>query len=181
MKKLTTKEEVSNLLNASLSSFALGAAIETGLLELLAEKPMSGEEVSQAMGIPGKRGHYWLQMLTILGILEMDSQMYAPSALAHSAILDVEDFRKLRLKHNSVDERERLAGVCNFALYVSEPSIWTAQGLPEPTGYVEKMNADPERAYSFTHLLYKVHQNLGHELADLLDLTGVHLPAGLCV
>jgi len=174
MKKLTTKEEVSNLLTASLSSFALGAAIETGLLEMLAEKPMSGEEVSRIMNIPGRRGHYWLQMLTELGILEMDSQIYVPSALAHSAILDVEDFRKLRFKHTVVDERKRVVGLCNFALYVSEPSIWKAQGLTEPAGYVEKMNADPERAYSFTRLLYNVHQNLGHELADLLDLTGVH-------
>ena len=174
MKKLTTKEDVSNLLTASMASFALGAAIETGLLEMLAEKPMSGEEVTRVMHIPGKRGHYWLQLLEELGILEKDSQRYTPTALARSAILDVEDFRKLRLKHTAVDERERLAGVCNFALYISEPSIWKAQGLTEPKGYVEKMNDDPERAYSFTHLLYNIHQNLGDELANYLDLTGVH-------
>ncbi len=174
MEKLTTKEDISNLLTASLSSIALGAAIETGLLEMLAKKPMSGEEVSRAMNIPGKRGHYWLQLLMELGILDKDSQGYVPSALARSVILDAEDFRKLRLKHSAVDERERLAGVCNFALYVSEPSIWKAQGLTEPKGYVEKMNDDPERAYSFTHLLYNVHQNLGKELAEYLDSTGLH-------
>lgn len=174
MKKLTTKEDISNVLTASLSSIALGAAIETGLLEMLAEKPMSGEEVSRAMNIPGKRGYYWLQLLAELGILEMASHGYIPSALTRSVILDIEDFRKLRLKHNAIDSRERLAGVCNLALYLSEPSIWKAQGLTEPKGYVEKMNEDPERAYSFTHLLYNVHQNLGNELAEYLDLTGVH-------
>lgn len=174
MKRLTTKEDISNLLTASVSSMALGAAIETGLLDMLAEKPMSGEEVKQAMNIPGKRGHYWLQMLTELGILELASQGYIPSALARSAILDAEDFRRLRMKHNIVDERERLAGVGNFALYVSEPSIWKAQGLTEPTGYVEKMNDEPERAYAFTRLLYNLHQNLGNELAGYLDLTGIH-------
>ena len=174
MKKLTTKEDIFSLLSASTSSTALGAAIETGLLEMLAKKPMTGDEVSQAMNLPGKRGHYWLQMLTELGILEQDSQRYIPSALARSAILDVEDFRKLRLEHNAVDERERLAGVRNTALYISEPSIWKAQGLTEPKGYVEKMNDDPERAYSFTHLLHNVHKNLGNELAEFLDMTGVH-------
>ena len=56
MKKLTTKEDISNLLSASTSAIALGAAIETGLIQMLAKKPMSGEEVSQAMNIPGKRG-----------------------------------------------------------------------------------------------------------------------------
>jgi len=174
MKKLTTKDDVLNLLTTSVSSIALGAAIETGLLEMLAENSMSGEEVSRLMNIPGKRGHYWLQMLTELGILELGTQGYTPSALAHSSILDVEDFRKLRLQHNAIDERERMAGVCNFASYVSEPSIWKAQDLIEPKGYVEKMNDDPERAYSFTHLLYNVHQNLGDELVEYLDLTDVH-------
>ena len=173
MKKLTIKEDISNLLTTSVPSIALGAAIETGLLEMLAGKPMSGEEVSCVMNIPGKRGYYWLQMLMELGILEKDSQGYVPSALARSTILDVEDFRKLRMKHNIVDERERLVGVRNLALYISEPSIWKAQGLTEPKGYVEKMNDGPERAYAFTHLLYNLHQNLGNELVDLLDLTDV--------
>ena len=174
MKKLTTKEDITNLLSASAPSVALGAALETGLLEMLAKKPMDGEEVSQAMNIPGKRGHYWLQLLTELGILEMDSHGYVPSSLTRNVFLDIEDFRKMRLKHNAADERERLAGIRNLALYLGEPSIWKAQGLTEPKGYVEKMNDDPERAYSFTRLLYNLHQNLGNELAEYLDLTGVH-------
>ena len=174
MKKLTTKEDISDLLTASVSSIALGAAIETGLLEMLAKKPMSGEEVSQAMNIPGKRGYYWMQLLAELGILEKDVQGYVPSALTRNVILDVEDFRKLRMKHNIADERERMAGVCNFASYVNEPSIWEAQDLIEPKGYVEKMNDDPERAYSFTHLLYNVHQNLGNEIVEYLNLSDVH-------
>jgi hypothetical protein len=174
MKKLSTNDDVLNLLSASVSSSALSAAIETGLLEMLAEKPMTSEEVSQVMDIPGKRGNYWLQMLKELGILDMNTEGFVPSALARNVILDVEDFRKLRLKQNAVDERERLAGVRNMALYISAPSIWKTQGLIEPEGYVEKMKDDPERAYSFTRLLYSVHQNLGSELADLLDLTGIH-------
>jgi len=174
MKKLTTKEDISNLLTASVPSLALGAAIETGLLDMLAKGPLDGDGVAQAMNIPGKRAHYWLQLLAELGILDVDSQGYVPSALACNSILDAKDFDRLRMKHNAADARERLAGVRNLSLYMSEPSIWKAQGLREPKGYVEKMNDDPERAYSFTRLLYNVHQNLGNELAGLLDLTGVH-------
>ena len=80
---MTSKEEISNLLSASIPSIALSAAIETGLLDMLAEKAMSGEEVSRAMNIPGKRAHYWLQILTELGILETNSHEYTPSPLAH--------------------------------------------------------------------------------------------------
>lgn len=174
MNKLTTREDIFSLLSASTSSFALSAAIETGLLKILAEKPMTAEEVSQAMDIPGKRGNYWLQMLTELGILETNAQGYSPSTLTRHAILDIEDFRRSRIKHNIADERERLAGVRNLALYISKPSIWQAQGLTEPKGYVEKMNDDPERAYTFTRLLYNLHQYLGGELAEYLDLTGVY-------
>ena len=174
MKKLSTKDDVLSLLTVTPSSIAVSAAIETGLLEMLAKKPMTGEEVSRAMNIPGKRGYYWLQLLAELGILDNHSQGFIPSALTLSTIVDIEDFRKLRLKHNAADEREKLAGVRNMSLYISAPSVWKAQGLTEPKGYVEKMKEDPERAYSFTRLLYNVHQNLGSELADLLDLSGVH-------
>jgi len=174
MKKLTMKEDIFNLLTASVPSIALGAAIETGLLEMLAKRPLDGDGVAQAMNIPGKRAHYWLQLLAELGILDVDPQGYVPSALARNSILDAKDYDRLRMKHNATDVRERLAGVRNLALFMGEPSIWKAQGLREPKGYVEKMNDDPERAYSFTRLLYNVHQNLGNELAGFLDLTGIH-------
>ena len=171
MKKLTTKEDISNLLGASASSFALGAAIETGLLEMLAEKPMSGEEVSKAMNIPGKRGHYWLQLLTELGILDVDSHGYVPSSLAQSVLLDAN--RRERWKHVAADEREQMVGVRNLALHLSDASVWEAQGLPEPMGYVEKMNVDPERARVFTRLLYNCYQDSRNTFAECLDLTGV--------
>lgn len=173
MKKLTSKEDVSSLLTAAGPSIALGAAIETGLLELLSKGPMTGKQLSTAMNIPGKRGHYWLQMLMELGILESGPNGYIPSPLARSVVLDAEVHDRLRLKHLAEDEREILAGIRNLTLYLSEASVWKVQGLAEPKGYVEKMKEDPERAYSFTHLLYNVHQNLGQVLADLLDLNEV--------
>lgn len=171
MKKLTTKEDISNLLTSSVASMALGASIETGLLYMLAEKPMSGEEVAQAMNIPGKRGHYWLQLLEGLGILDMDSQGYVPSSLTRSVFLDAN--RLERWKHIAVDEREQLAGVRNFALYISDASIWKAQGLTEPKGYVEKMINDFERARVFTRLLYNGYQDSRNVFAEFLDLTDV--------
>ena len=61
MKPLTTYEDVYSLLHAPSASAALGAAITTGLLWMLAERPMNADEVAQALNIPGKRGHYWLQ------------------------------------------------------------------------------------------------------------------------
>jgi hypothetical protein len=172
MKKINTREDVYELLSASTASAALGAAIETGLLWLLVEKPLDGAGVAQALNIPGKRCHYWLQYLHSLGILKETPHGYAPSSQVRNVILD--SFSMDSWKHQALDERERSAGVHNLALYISEPgSIWTAQGLAEPRDYVEKMRGSLDRAREFTRMLYEVHQNLGNELASRLDLTGV--------
>jgi SAM-dependent methyltransferase len=171
MKKLTTKEDVSNLLTASVPSIALGTAIETGLLEMLAQRPLDGNGVAQAMNIPGKRAHYWLQLLAELGILESRSNGFAPSPLACCVLLD--PGRRERWKHVAIDEREHLAGICNMATYISETSIWKAQGMAEPKGYVEKMSDDPVRARVFTRLLYNFYQDSRSSFAEFLDMTGV--------
>ena len=97
--KLNTKDDVYFLMNSTTQSAALDAAIETGLLWQLAAKPMSAREIAQALSIPGKRCHYWLQVLDELGILQNGTDGYAPSPLAREAILDVysqDSWRHLR-------------------------------------------------------------------------------------
>lgn len=172
MKTLTTKEDVYSLLGAPTESAALGAAITTGLLWMLAEKPMNGDEVSQVLNIPGKRGHYWLQYLESLGILETVAQGYIPSPGVRSAILDTNS--RESWQHLVIDEGEKDACVHGLPQFISEPgSLWTIQGLEEPKDYVDRMRADRERAREFTRMLFEVHQNLANQVADLLDLKGV--------
>lgn len=172
MKKVMTKEDLSDLLRGFSSSIAFGAALETGLLQMLTEKPMDGKSVALVMNIPGKRGYYWLQMLEELGILELGPQGYVPSPLIRDSILDSN--RIDRWKHVAADEREQVVGAHDLALYISEPgSIWEAQGLIAPKGYVEKMSDNSERASVFTRLLYDLNQGLGSAIAELLNMTGV--------
>jgi hypothetical protein len=114
MNKLLTKNDILALLHAPPASAALGAASESGLIWLLAEKPLPALEVTRALNIPDKRGHNWLQMLEQLGILERVSQGYALSALAREAILNAhsqESWKDLVL-----DGRQRSAGVQQLAL-----------------------------------------------------------------
>jgi len=172
MKRLTTNEDVYALLNAPAASAALGAAITTGLLWMLAEKPMSGEEVTQALKIPGKRGHYWLQYLESFGILETSPQGYIPSSLVRSAILDLNS--RESWQHLVIDEQEKDGCVHGLPQFISAPgSLWTIQGLDEPIDYVDKMRANPERAREFTQMLFEVHQDLANQVAELLDLRSV--------
>jgi SAM-dependent methyltransferase len=172
MKTLTTKEDVNALLHASAASAALGAAITTGLLWTLAERPLRSEEVVQALKIPGKRGHYWLQYLESLGILDLTPQGYTPSSLIRSAILDT--YNQESWAHLVIDEHEKDACVQGLPQFIGEPgSLWTVQGLGEPKNYVDRMRASPERAREFTRMLLEVHQNLAEMVAELLDLAGV--------
>lgn len=170
--KLNTKDDVYLLMYSAAPSAALGAAIETGLLWQLAAKPMSAVEIAQALSIPSKRCHYWLQVLDELGILENGLGGYAPSSLAHEAILEVDSQESEQ--YLALEERERSAGVHNLPLFISEPgSIWAAQGLAEPENYFEKMKANPARAREFTRMLFEVHQHLAKEVAEQIDMTGV--------
>ena len=172
MKKLTSDEDVYLLLHARTASSALGAAISTGLLWMLAEQPMSGMEVVKALNLPGKRGYYWLQYLESFGVLETVPQGYTPSSVIHKAILDTNSMQSWQ--HLVIDEQEKDACVQGLPQLISNPgSLWSIQGLDEPVNYVDRMRADPERAREFTQMLFEVHHNLANQVAELLDLTGV--------
>lgn len=172
MKKLNTSDEINMLLHAPAASAALGAAITTGLLWMLAERPMTGEEVVQALNIPGKRGHYWLQYLQSFGILETVQQGYITSSAVQTAILDT--YSRESWQHLVIDEQEKDACVHGLPRLIGAPgSLWSIQGFDEPKNYVDRMRASPERAREFTRMLFEVHQNLANLVAELLDLTGV--------
>jgi SAM-dependent methyltransferase len=172
MRTLTTDEDVYMLMHAPAASAALGAAITTGLLWMLADRPMNGEEVALALNIPGKRGHYWLQYLQSFGILESVPQGYIPSPVTRSAILDTKS--RESWQHLVIDEGEKDACVHGLPQFISEPgSLWTIQGLEEPKNYVDRMRESPARAREFTRMLFEVHQRLANLVAELLDLRGV--------
>lgn len=171
MNQLTTPQEVTALLSATTGAAALGAAIETGLLWVLAEDPLPAPEVSRRLGIPARRCQYWLQYLCELGILTEGPHGYVPSAVAKEAVLDAHS--RESWQHLVEDERERSACVHYLVQHLAIPgSIWTAQGMDPPPNYVEKMRRDPVRAREFTRMLYEVHQTLANEVASLLDLRG---------
>lgn len=172
MDTLKKYEDIQALLHAPAKTAALGAAITTGLLWKLAEKPMNAQEIVKALHIPGKRGYYWLQFLQSFGILEMVPDGYIPSSAVRRAILDTNS--KQSWQHLVIDEQEKDACVHGLPEHIDEPgSLWTVQGLKDPINYVDRMRANPERAREFTYMLFEVHQNLARMVAELLDLTGV--------
>jgi SAM-dependent methyltransferase len=172
MEKLSTNEDIYALLHARAKTAALGAAITTGLLWMLDEKPLSADKVVKTLKIPGKRGYYWLQFLQSFGIIETTPQGYIPSAVARTAILNTNS--KESWQHLVIDEQEKDACVHGLPQLISKPdSLWALQGLKDPINYVDRMRTDPDRAREFARMLFEVHHNLAEQVAYLLDLTGV--------
>ena len=86
--RVTTTEEVQDLLQAFIDSAALGAALERGLFWELAEEPQTALEVALGLLMPLRRCRYWLDLLVRLGLLTCEGDRYAPSAEARGAILE---------------------------------------------------------------------------------------------
>ena len=166
--KLETTDEVHDLMEAYISSAALGTALELGLFWLLDKHPLDVEGVAQSLGIPINRCRYWLQLLSSIGLLEGVSNGYAPSSVARNIIL--ETYSQETWAFLAQGAREHLPAVHDLALHIKETgSTWIAQGLTKPE-YVSRMTENPERARRFTRMLYEIHLPFAEKLANSFDM-----------
>ncbi len=169
--KPSTPDDVLDLLDGSVSSAALGAAMELGLFWLLDARSLTRDEVAAELGVPPFRCGYWLEILVELGLIEKSQEGYAPTAVARNSILKVYGQKTWALL--SQEARERMPGLSDLAVNIRRPgSAWKALGKTPPD-YIQQMTESPERAEQFTRMLYEIHAPLADELAEFLDLTGV--------
>ncbi len=169
--KPVSADDVSDLVNAYVTSAALNAALELGLFWLLVKQPLDAAGVADALGIPLNRCQYWLQLLSTTGLIERGPDGYAVSPTAQMAILDACSQETWTLL--AQDARARYPAILDLALQIREPgSTWAAQGLTSPD-YFAQMIESPERARRFTYALYEIHLPLAEALADSLDMSGV--------
>lgn len=169
--KVTSDDEVFELMGAHVYAAALGAAMELGLFWRLAEQALDAAGVAQALGIPIRRCQYWLQLLTSLGLVEQGPGGYAPTSTAQVAILEAASQNTWALL--AQEARERFPAVRDLAMHIHRPgSTWEPQGLTPPR-FLGGMKESPERARRFTRMLYEIHQPLAVELAESLDMSGV--------
>ena len=169
--KPATTDEVLDLMDASFTSAALGAAMELGLFWLLEEQPRDATHVAEALGIPLGRCKYWLQLLARTGLLEEQPDGYVSSGTARAAILNAYDRDSWKLL--AEEAGERLPGLCDLSRHLREPgSAWAALGLTPPM-YLAAMTENAEAAHRFTRMLSELHGSLADELTASLDLSGV--------
>jgi SAM-dependent methyltransferase len=169
--KLHTTDDVQDLLDGYITSAALGAAMELGLFWLLAERPQGPAEVGRALGIPGNRCRYWLQLLEDVGLVEETAGGYRPTPAARTAILDA--YSRESWAFLAGEARQRFPAVSHLAAHMRAPeSVWALQGLTPPN-YLKRLQEDPGEARRFTRMLYEIHRPLADEIAAALDMAGV--------
>ena len=169
--KPATTDEVLDLMDASFTSAALGAAMELGLFWLLEKQPRDATDVAEALGIPPRRCKYWLQLLARTGLIEEAPEGYASSGTARAAILNAYDRDSWALLAG--EARGRLPGLRDLSRHIREPdSAWATLGQTPPM-YLAAMAEDAEAARRFTRMLRELHGPLADQLAASLDLSGV--------
>jgi SAM-dependent methyltransferase len=169
--KPETTEDILWLLQGYIDSAAVGAATESGLFWLLAEKPLPDTKVAESLNIPFNRCHHWLQLLCNLGLLEDRVDGYAPSVVAREAILNAQsqDFWAFHAR----EDRKLFTCVRDLALNIGKPmSAWEPPAVTPPD-YYQQIRDSPSYAARFTRMLYEIHLPLAEQLANLIDLQGV--------
>ncbi len=169
--KPETTEELLELMNGSIYAAVVGTAMERGIFWLLADQPLTVEELAQHFDIPLNRCHYWLQILCKLGLLEASNECYAPATTARAAILNVQSQESWAFQAR--EDRDLTLYVQDLAMNISKPmSDWQACNL-KPADYFKRVEEDPIYTAGFTRKLYEIHSCLAEQLANMLDLQGV--------
>lgn len=171
--KPETTEDILELMNGYIVSAVLGTAMELGVFWLLADKSLSATSVAHSLNIPRNRCHNWLQILCKLGLLENNTEGYAPSIIAREAILNAQSQDTWAFQAR--EDRDTSLFVRDLALNISKPmSTWQAWNLTPPD-YFQQIQEDPSYAARFTRKLYEIHCSLAEQLANMLDLRGVKM------
>ena len=156
---------VMELLGGAFTSACVGAALELGLFWVLEEEPLAAEEIARRLRIRQEPCVYWLQLLTNAGFLDESGDLFCPSALTRTAI--VEAYGPGTWALLAQEARERLPVLLDLPAALRAP-----RGVPARPDYVSLMQGDPERARRFTRMLYELHREAADALAVRLDLAG---------
>lgn len=169
--QIASTEDVFDLLDAYITSAALGAAMELGLFWLLAEGPLDVGQVAQILSIPKSRCQYWLQIFVQVGLLEHSTEGYISSAVTQEAILDA--YSQDTWAFLAREYRMRFPALLDLVANMRQPvSTWEAQNLTPPDWF-KNINENPGYARRFTRMLYDIHLPLAGKIAALLDMRGV--------
>jgi O-methyltransferase domain/Dimerisation domain len=157
--------EILQLTMAFYGSRALISAVELDLFTILAEKPMTIEELCDRAGLHPRGARDFLDALVALGLLEREADEAYGNSAAAARYLD-------RQKPEYVGGYTRLADTKLFPVWahLTDALRTGEKQVPSQGGFFGGY-ADPEAARSFLGAMDAVNGGVGHALAGALDWT----------
>lgn len=171
-KTLPDVAEVLGLLDSFQASAALASALELGLFWYLGQDVCTGNEIAAAFELPLNRCLYWLQYLSMLGLLTHSSEGFSVSDKAKRAIVNTYSQETWALLAR--ESMEQFPVFQFLPSHFHHPgSLWDIGGLSQLPNYIDRMSKDQERARRFTRMLFELHASLAEVIASTLDLNAV--------
>lgn len=161
-----------DLQQAFISSRFVITAERLQIFRKLDGRELSAAAICKKIGLHGRYGELFLEVLVKLGLLKKRKNLYRLSALA----------QKYFIKERSIYWTRLFSAECikyYIAFSVLEEIVTTGKdyrkilGIDHKSDY-QRLQNDPEWASDFTYLLYHLHQPNAKALADSLDLSGSH-------
>jgi predicted O-methyltransferase YrrM len=156
--------------SAHMASRLVVAAERLQLFRKLHRKRLRASEVRRALGVRSRYLSYFLDSLTVLGLLRKSGDRYTNSPLADRYYVNQRAIEWTRLFSAECVENHRDFTVVEELLRTGE-DCHTVLGI-ESEDYVQRFLDNPREAAEFTNMLYHYHQPDAAALAASLDLRG---------
>jgi SAM-dependent methyltransferase len=165
--RIETAADVREVLGASVTAAAVGAALERGLFWMLAAEPRTPPALARELGIPEARCRHWLETLASIGLLAEVGDGFELSPVGRTAI--IEGGGRDAWAYLAMEAREHLPLVVDLPMRLGRDGAVT-DDTDATTDYVERLRSDPDRARRFTYLLYELHAWLADAVADVVAI-----------
>ena len=141
-----------------------------GIFWQLSKKSHNAEKIAEITNIPIHRSRALLELLTKLGLLEKEKEMYKASTIAQKAILETYSVETWAFFAEVFQDHYPLLN--NLADNISlSDNLWSKQSI-KPLDWFGLLKNNPEYAKKFTYGLYEYHLLFAKKFARIFDISG---------
>ena len=169
--KLITTQDIVQFLKMYIPSLALGTALELEIFSHLSKKPQNADKIAEITDIPIHRTRALLELLTKLGLLEKENEMYEVSTITQKAILKTYSTKTWAFFAEVFQNNYPLLNNLTDNISLSD-NLWNNQSI-KPPDWFEQLKNNPEYARKFTYGLYEYHLSFAKKFAQIFDISGV--------
>ena len=154
-------------------SIVLNTALELGIFWQVSNEPQSADRIAQINNIPLHRSQTLLDLLTKLGFLEKNNELYKVSHIAQKAILEAYSAETWAFFAKEAQGCYPLLNNLTSNI-TSLNNLWNKHSIQPPDWFGQLVNS-PKYAKQFTYGLYEHHLSFAQKFARRFDMSGVEI------